>query len=141
MARLNKKAPYGSITGELESHPGALYEQDGKFFNMNGIEILKGGKLNDTKGSVTDEPPDDSVGKVTQIGASAVNKNETPESSDEEIEIMTALLENGVNEIKAKFPELTTEQMETLQRVETNGMARSTLLQAIDKELNSRKAA
>jgi hypothetical protein len=35
------KRPYGSISGSLDTHPGARYFQDGRYFNANGDEVAE----------------------------------------------------------------------------------------------------
>lgn len=41
---LNKKKPHGTILGTMSSMPDARYEQDGKFFNAQGLELDSKGK-------------------------------------------------------------------------------------------------
>ncbi len=37
---LDKRSPYGHITGKLEGYSGARYYQDGRYFDGRGVEIF-----------------------------------------------------------------------------------------------------
>lgn len=64
---LNKKAPHGTILGTMSSMPDARYEQEGKFFNAQGLELDSKGKAMPSKGVEATKPKAEKTPQVDPV--------------------------------------------------------------------------
>lgn len=120
---LDKRKPYGTISGTLDGFAGARYMQDGNYFMADGSMI--GEK---TAQPIKEQPSTGEIGVGVPYSA-----EDEPVAAEPEPFNVLSLLDKTIPEIVAALPGLSDDEIVELYLAEIDGKTRSGLIKAIDE--------